>query len=72
MRICPATSTRSRTELMKSVARRISDRHMLRLIKMWLEAPVEENDKRGLDIERPGTKTRDAEAPGLPDLTDVE
>ncbi len=34
-------------ELMKSVARRISDRHMLRLIKMWLRAPVEETDKRG-------------------------
>ncbi len=34
-------------ELMKSVARRISDRHMLRLIKMWLVAPVEETDKRG-------------------------
>jgi RNA-directed DNA polymerase len=34
-------------ELMKSVARRISDRWMLRLIKMWLEAPVEETDERG-------------------------
>ena len=34
-------------ELMKSVARRISDRHMLRLIKMWLVAPVEETDERG-------------------------
>ena len=34
-------------ELMKSVARRISDGRMLRLIKMWLEAPVEEIDKRG-------------------------
>ncbi len=34
-------------ELMKSVARRISDRHMLHLIKMWLVAPVEETDKRG-------------------------
>lgn len=33
-------------ELMKSVARRISDRHMLHLVKMWLEAPVEEIDKR--------------------------
>jgi RNA-directed DNA polymerase len=34
-------------ELMKSVARRISDRHVLQLIKMWLEAPVEETDERG-------------------------
>ncbi len=34
-------------ELMKSVARRISDRQMLRLIKMWLIAPVEETDERG-------------------------
>ena len=34
-------------ELMKSVARRVSDRHMLHLIKMWLETPVEEIDDRG-------------------------
>jgi group II intron reverse transcriptase/maturase len=34
-------------ELMKSVARRISDRHVLHLLKMWLEAPVEETDQRG-------------------------
>jgi retron-type reverse transcriptase len=34
-------------ELMKSVARRISDRQMLRLIKMWLVVPVEETDVRG-------------------------
>jgi group II intron reverse transcriptase/maturase len=34
-------------ELLQSVARRVSDRHMLHLIKMWLEAPVEENDGRG-------------------------
>lgn len=33
--------------LMKSVARRISDAKMLRLIKMWLKAPVEETDDRG-------------------------
>jgi RNA-directed DNA polymerase len=34
-------------ELMKSVARRISDRHLLALIKRWLEMPVEESDERG-------------------------
>jgi retron-type reverse transcriptase len=34
-------------ELLKSVARRASDRHMLQLIKMWLEAPVEEDDGKG-------------------------
>ena len=34
-------------ELMKSVSRRISDSRVLRLIKMWLEAPVEETDADG-------------------------
>jgi RNA-directed DNA polymerase len=33
--------------LMRSVARRIVDRNVLRLIKMWLKAPVEERDKDG-------------------------
>jgi RNA-directed DNA polymerase len=34
-------------ELMKSLIRRISDRHLLGLIKMWLETAVEEIDERG-------------------------
>jgi group II intron reverse transcriptase/maturase len=36
-----------RAELRKSAARRISDGRILRLLKMWLEAPVEEIDGRG-------------------------
>ena len=42
-------------ELLKSVARRIVDRRVLHLIKMWLECPVEETDVRG-------RKTRTTEA----------
>src|SRR3974390_1888510 len=42
-------------ELLKSVARRIVDRRVLHLIKMWLDCPVEETDKRG-------RKTRTTEA----------
>src|SRR5579862_8130655 len=35
------------SELMQCVARRIVDRHMLHLIKMWLQVPVEERDENG-------------------------
>ena len=42
-------------DLLKSVARRIVDRRVLHLIKMWLECPVEETDQRG-------RKTRTTEA----------
>ena len=34
-------------DLMKSLARRISDRRMLRLLKMWLKAPVAEQAEGG-------------------------
>src|SRR4029453_8412532 len=34
-------------QLMRSLARRIVDKDILRLIKMWLKAPVEETDKDG-------------------------
>jgi RNA-directed DNA polymerase len=34
-------------QLMQSVARRIADGDILKLIKMWLKAPVEETDKDG-------------------------
>src|SRR5215510_10925673 len=50
-------------ELMKSVARRIVDRAMLHLIKMWLEAPVEETDEQGK--KRRSTRNRD-EGRGTP------
>jgi group II intron reverse transcriptase/maturase len=42
-------------DLMKSVARRVVDRRVLHLIKMWLECAVEETDDRG-------RKTRTTEA----------
>ena len=50
-------------ELLKSVARRIVDGAMLHLIKMWLEAPVEETDEWG--NKRRSTRNRD-EGRGTP------
>ena len=34
--------------LMKCLAKRVSDRHMLHLIKMWLKVPVQEMDEQGM------------------------
>src|SRR5271157_4569113 len=45
------------SELQQSVARRVVDGAMLHLIKMWLEAPVEETDERG--NKRRSTRNRD-------------
>jgi group II intron reverse transcriptase/maturase len=44
-------------ELMKSVTRRVVDRRVLHLLKMWLECPVEETDDRGR--KRRTTEARD-------------
>ena len=50
-------------ELMQSVARRISDRHLLALIKQWLVAAVEEEDGRG--GRKRTTKAKDSKC-GIP------
>jgi group II intron reverse transcriptase/maturase len=50
-------------ELLKSVARRVSDGRLLALIKAWLEAPVEERNGRG-NVSRT-TRNRD-ERQGTP------
>jgi RNA-directed DNA polymerase len=39
-------------DLLRSVARRVSDGAILHLIKMWLKAPVEEDNDRGKSIRR--------------------
>ena len=51
------------SELLQSVARRVVDRRVLHLIKMWLTAPVEDTDERG--NKKRTTRNRD-EKRGLP------
>jgi group II intron reverse transcriptase/maturase len=51
------------SELLQSVARRVVDGAMLHLIKMWLEAPVEETDEHG--NQHRSTRNRD-EGRGTP------
>ena len=50
-------------ELLRSVARRVVDRQMLHLIQMWLDAAVEETDRRG--NKKRTTRNRD-EKRGIP------
>ncbi len=45
-------------ELMQSLARRIVDRRVLHLIKMWLECPVEETDDRGRKTRTTGARDK--------------
>ncbi len=47
----------SHPELMRSVARRVVDQRLLRLIKMWLEGPVQETEAEGR--QRMTTESRD-------------
>lgn len=51
------------SELLQSVARRVTDRRVLHLIKMWITAPVEEEDGRGGN--KRTTRNRDEKC-GLP------
>src|SRR5437762_5323855 len=48
---------------MTSVARRVVDRQILHLLKMWLEAPVDETDDQGRT--RRTTRSRDSKR-GIP------
>jgi RNA-directed DNA polymerase len=45
-------------DLIKSVARRIVDRHVLRLIKLWLKVPIEERVRDGKRRMRGGKRNR--------------
>lgn len=51
-------------ELMRSVARRVSDGKMLRLIRMWLKAPAEETDDRGHTLRTGGERSREGTPQG--------
>ncbi len=50
------------SELLQCVARRIVDKHMLHLLKMWLKVPVEERDGKG-NKRLTGGKDRDCGTP---------
>ena len=60
-------------ELMKSIARRVSDGRMLGLIKAWLEMPViEEDGKGGTRRTKPGAEGEKGDSARGSDLTAAE
>jgi RNA-directed DNA polymerase len=57
------------SDLMRSLARRIVDRRVLHLIKMWLECAVEETDDRGRKTRSTESKGNQRHPAGFSDLT---
>ena len=53
-------------ELMKSIARRVSDGRRLKRIKAWLEMPVEEDDQGGKRLTNRARKERKGTPQGAP------
>jgi RNA-directed DNA polymerase len=51
------------SELMQCVARRVVDKHMLHLVKMWLKVPVEERDEKTGKKRLTGGKDSDCGTP---------
>jgi group II intron reverse transcriptase/maturase len=57
--------------LIKSVARRISDKHLLKLIKRWLKAPIQETRGKGPGTSRPSGQGTPQGSPLSPLLANV-
>jgi len=58
-------------ELMKCLARRVVDRHVLHLIKMWLKAPVKDDEDKGSRKRKRSNKGTPQGAPISPLLSNL-